>query len=426
MLAATRTAERFTGMPDGAGTPGKVLAAFKAAAPYLGIAPRVVHAIDWLFKFTQPQDWKQGSRPIVWPSAAMQREALGLGPSQVKALNRFLIEAGLIVMHDSPNGKRYGKRNGQGRIVEAYGFNLAPLAARQAEFLALAEQGRAARERMRLLQRRCTIARNGLRQILETVAELGLDDADWQHLAEEGRGLAHSLQKVERLEEMERGVAALERRQRDARERLETLQLAVNGPQAIAGDCADSDPKGPENRPHIILTNHPSNPKKDTVMESKGCRAAGSTVPHPTPTERHRKPQEGLSPWPHRTGAGTVMRMSTDELVRLAPKLRAYLRTPTPTWPDIVDAADWLRHDLGVSKPLWGEACMAMGREAAAIALAIVSAKPTEHFTSSPGGYFYGMVAKAKGGELNLARTVWGLRSGNRREGEGRTPRRRT
>jgi hypothetical protein len=104
------------------------------------------------------------NRPLVWPSAAMQREALGLGPTQVKALNRLLIEPHLIVMKDSPNGKRYGKRNGQERIVEAYGFDLAPLAARQAEFLALAEQGRAERERMRLLRCR-TIARNGLRQI---------------------------------------------------------------------------------------------------------------------------------------------------------------------------------------------------------------------------------------------------------------------
>jgi replication initiation protein RepC len=39
-----------------------------------------------------------------------------------------------------------------------------------------------------------------------------------------------------------------------------------------------------------------------------------------------------------------------------------------------VDAADWLRHDLDVSKPLWGEACLTMGREQAAIALAVVSA----------------------------------------------------
>jgi replication initiation protein RepC len=120
---------------------------------------------------------------------------------------------------------------------------------------------------------------------------------------------------------------------------------------------------------------------------------------------------------------GTVLRLSTDELMRLAPRLRPYLTTPAPGWPDLVDAADWLRGELGVSKSLWGEACLAMGREEAAIAVAIVSAKPAGHFRSSPGGYFHGMVAKAKAGELNLARTIWGLRSRDRRGGEGRSPR---
>ena len=111
-----------------------------------------------------------------------------------------------------------------------------------------------------------------------------------------------------------------------------------------------------------------------------------------------------------------MLRLSTDELVRLAPRLRPYLTTPAPAWPAIVDAADWLRGELGVSKSLWGEACLAMGREEAAIAVAIVSAKPAGHFRSSPGGYFHGMVAKAKAGELNLARTIWGLRARDRPE----------
>jgi replication initiation protein RepC len=106
------------------------------------------------------------------------------------------------------------------------------------------------------------------------------------------------------------------------------------------------------------------------------------------------------------------MRLSTDELVRLAPRLRPYLRSSAPTWREIVDSADWLRHDLGVSKSLWGEACLAMGREEAAIALAIVSAKPPEHFRTTPGGYFFGIVAKAKAGELHLNRTIWALRAG--------------
>jgi replication initiation protein RepC len=134
LLKADRTAEGFAGLPEGVSTPGQLLAALKAAAPRLGIAPRLVHAVDWLFRFTQPQDWGRGGRPVVWPPALMQQEALGLSPTQVKETNRRLIELGLVAMKDSPNGKRYGRRDSKGRITEAYGFDLAPIATRHAEF----------------------------------------------------------------------------------------------------------------------------------------------------------------------------------------------------------------------------------------------------------------------------------------------------
>src|SRR6201995_760872 len=113
LLKADRSAERFAGLPTGVETPGRLLAAFKAAAPRLGISPRLVHAVDWLFCFTQPQDWEKGARPIVWPSAQMQQDSLGLGPSQAKEINNHLIELGLVTMKDSPNGKRYGRRHEQ-------------------------------------------------------------------------------------------------------------------------------------------------------------------------------------------------------------------------------------------------------------------------------------------------------------------------
>jgi replication initiation protein RepC len=134
LLKADRTAEGFAGLPERVSSPGQLLAALKAAAPRLGIAPRLVHAVDWLFRFTQPQDWQPGSRPVVWPSASMQQEALGLAPSQVKEINRRLIELGLVTMKDSPNGKRYGRRHEKtGKIIEAYGFDLSPVAMRHAE-----------------------------------------------------------------------------------------------------------------------------------------------------------------------------------------------------------------------------------------------------------------------------------------------------
>ena len=198
LLQADRTAEGFDGLPDGVTVPGQLLAAFKAAAPRLGLSPRLVHAVDWLFRFTQPQDWGRGGRPIVWPSASLQQEALGLSPTRAKALNRALIETGLITMKDSPNGKRYGVRDRAGRITEAYGFDLSPIAARHAEFVRLAEEAQAERAEMGRLRRRATIARKGITQILETAGEYGAQGEDWASLARETRILANALKRVER------------------------------------------------------------------------------------------------------------------------------------------------------------------------------------------------------------------------------------
>ncbi len=146
MLPTEATAERFVG---GDITPGQALAALKAAAPRLGIAPRLIHAIDWLFRFTQPQDWQPGARPIVWPSSSMQAAELGVTEDQARRINRQLVERGLIVMRDSPNAKRYGRRDARGRIVEGYGFDLSPIGARIDEFRAAAEAYRGRKAHLR-------------------------------------------------------------------------------------------------------------------------------------------------------------------------------------------------------------------------------------------------------------------------------------
>ena len=213
LLKVDRVAESFAGLPDGVTVPGQLLAAFKAAAPRLGLSPNLVHAVDWLFRFTQPQDWGRAGRPIVWPSADTQQVALGLSPTRTKAINRALIEAGIITMKDSPNGKRYGKRDAKGNIIEAYGFDLSPIAARHAEFVRLAAEAKAEREEMRRLRRRATIARNGIAQILETAAEYGFTGEEWLTLAQETRNLAQALRMVELPAEMAVGVESLERRQ---------------------------------------------------------------------------------------------------------------------------------------------------------------------------------------------------------------------
>ncbi len=389
LIKVDRTAEGFAGLPDGVTIPGQLLAAVKAAAPRLGLATRFVHAIDWLFRFTQPQDWERGARPIVWPSALLQQEALGVSETQAKRLNRHLIELGLITMKDSPNGKRYGRRDARGRIVEAYGFDLSPLAARYQEFVQFAEEGRAERELMGRLRRRATIARKGIVQILETARDYDLRGEEWLTLEREARVIAQELKQAERPDDMEMGVISLERRQHEGRSRLQMLLKDMN-----------KTPSQSEYEPHQYTYKPNPYPEQDTVITSKpSSEPQEAPVPLSTAVEAPKTPEKEI-----------VRGIRPEELVRLAPRLKPYLRRPNPTWPEIVEAADWLRHDLDVSKPLWGDACLTMGRELAAVALAIVSTKDPDHFRTTPGGYFHGMVQKAKADELHLERTVWAMR----------------
>jgi replication initiation protein RepC len=274
----------------------------------------------------------------------------------------------------------------------------------------VAAAAKAERLEMGRLRRRATIARKGIIQILETAADYGFSGEEWARLQRDSQSLAQALKRVERPEEMALGVESLERRQHDARERLDKL-LADVAPTST--QTVNSDPKGPENRPHYYTYKTNVHLQEDTVTASEdGKPLTEPAVPNEESIDRLRE----LAGSNGQTDRGTVLRLSTDELVQLAPRLRPYLRSSMPSWRDVVDAANWLRHDLDISKSLWGEACIAMGREQAAIAIAIVSAKPADHFRTTPGGYFHGMVAKAKAGELNLSRTIWGLRSaGNAR-----------
>jgi replication initiation protein RepC len=415
MLDTQKAADTFKGLTGE--THGNVLAAFKAAASFLGFRMDIVFAIDWLFKFTQPQDWGPGARPIVWPSAANQQAAFGLSETQVKCLNRRLAEQGLIIMRDSPNGRRFGLRTlgKTGAIIEAYGFDLSPLAVRMAEFRAIAAAGKARQHRIKRLRRRAAIARNGLRQIIETASvEVvpGFDRLGWQErtvLA--SRGVANITDEAE----LTMTVATLERLRDEARDAAQQCFAAALAEQKLV----ETDPKGPENRPQFTTTNELQNPS-DTVMahgpSSSGL--AGSSSPKDEPPTRLQRRVLG-KPIHELETVGAIpifdlekaaLNLTPEELTKLAPKLGTYLASPVRTWADVLDAADLLRAHLGISVPLWGDACLTLGRRSAAVAVAILSTKPSEHFRAGPGAYLFGMVRRAKSGELNLGRTIWGLR----------------
>ena len=73
----------------------------------------------------------------------------------------------------------------------------------------------------------------------------------------------------------------------------------------------------------------------------------------------------------------------------------------------VVDAADYLRTELGISRSAWIDACHTLGRNDAAAAVAVIAAKRAD--IASPGGYLRGMTSRARTGRLNLMGSLWGL-----------------
>jgi replication initiation protein RepC len=378
-------AERFQGLPD-AVSKGQALAAFKQAARPLGLSPRLRDAIDVLFAFSPPQDWQPGARPIVWPSNRKLETTLGLGRRQVQNLLNALIRAKLITPVDSPTGRRWGQRDAKtGKIVEAYGFDLSPIGLRHDEFVAVAA-GAAAEERVRAaLRRRLTIARKAIQQIAEAALEHQLADRDWRYWLAEALTLVLTIGDDLPLESLRAVIGELEQRRDDGEA---ALRAAFDSQQIAPAGAISCTP--------ITTTSQPKADKSATCNTDSEKSGSGQGD---SPTSR--------GPVSLEHSQHTLPVVTPKFVLHISPQLKPYLFTISPSWADIVEAADGLRQQLGISRPAWIDACQTIGRYQAATAVAVIAAKGEA--IRSPGGYLRGMTGRARNGELHLSNSLWGL-----------------
>jgi replication initiation protein RepC len=399
---------------------GQVLAAFKSAARYMGLRGNILIAIDYFFGLTRPQDWTGDAQPIVWPSAREQCEAMGLSLSRVKFLNRRLIDLGLIIAKDSPTGVRWGRRNHNGQIIEAYGFDLSPLAHRVAEFTRIRDAGRADDALRAQLRRRKTVAIRSIGQILRTAAEAELDHPSLYALAEGYFGIVEGLEPTADRVTLERVVAALEA----LRDRVHALYRDLVGfgcrqdgarADATTGNSsmemektnpARSEFKPPNN--NYKPTNHPSECKSSETSSSD----FGNHPDYPAPKE------PGEAPIAEQVPEIRVPTVKPNEVIQLAPALRLFLSEDLERIDmqraigAVIRAAEACAfQDLGISRPLWADAQQVMGLWPATLAVMLVAAKDPDYFSRTPAHYFAGMVEKARLGTLRLDRSIWGLRT---------------
>ena len=140
------------------------------------------------------QDWEQGRRPIVWSSNAFWKSRQVSHYRRSARHVRRLCELGVIAMKDSPNGKRWASATEDGFIVQAYGFDLGPLAARAQEFEMLHAQLHEERQFCASLRNTITVTRRIIRAKIDKAQESGLR-GPWRELRDEFALMLQSLPK---------------------------------------------------------------------------------------------------------------------------------------------------------------------------------------------------------------------------------------
>ena len=389
--------------------------AVKRVGAHIGLKAGDMMLLDTLGAFTQAQDWEEGQRPIVWASNAYLMEQTGFSLSALKRHARRLAEIGVIAFKDSPNGKRWGHRDADGRIIEAYGFDLSPLSARVEEFEQLHAELQAERELCQRLKRQITVARRMIRARIEAALS-GALRGPWRQLT----GLFEDL--LDRLPRRNTASETLERLLhwfKELQERVEAAYLkAVRADEVVENTLKppskrfqktqEMDPREVISEPHILITKQ-LNPV--TCNRSETEQAAGMVQNAPPEEQIDRELEDWVAETRKKRGAAldlsTVMQ-ACPEFASWARNMGGYLKD----WGDLHRVVGQLRPMIGVSEHAWNLAQDRLGPQVATAALVLTFDKHCAGEVASPGGYLRGMVEKAGAGELHLERSFYGRLSG--------------
>ena len=393
----------------------RAFVAVKRVGAYIGLKAGDMMLLDTLGAFTQAQDWEEGRRPIVWASNAYLMEQTGFSLSALKRHARRLAEFGTIAFKDSPNGKRWGRRDADGVIVEAYGFDLSPLSARVEEFEQLQAELQAERELCQRLKRQITVARRMIRARIEAAVS-GTLKGPWAQFTSLFEDL---LDRLPRRKEASETLTRLLVWFKELQERVESAYLkaaqsaeAVEKPletvEQITNKTQEVDPSGVISDPHILITKQ-LNP---VICNSFETKKAASVAPNALPEDQvDRELEDWVAETRKKRGAAldlpTVMQ-ACPEFASWARNMGGYLKD----WGDLHRVVGQLRPMIGISEHAWNLAQDRLGPQIATAALVLVFDKHCAGEVSSPGGYLRGMVEKAGAGELHLERSFYGRLSG--------------
>lgn len=389
----------------------KIHRALCEAKPLLGVTDRALAVLNALLSFYPKNELSDGANLVVFPSnAQLSLRAHGMAEQTIRRHLAALVEAGLIVRRDSPNGKRYARRSRAGAVNEAYGFSLAPLLSRAEEIEHLAAEVVAERLHIQSLRERISLHRRDILKLIEAALSDGVE-GHWQALHSGFRSLIDGLPRSPAVEDLEALLPKLSRLRDEIVNRLEQHVKATKpsgNPYQNERHIQNSDSESlaesetPQLTPKVTLSpvlrklTNTDSVLGNIALELKAIPSAASDLPLQSPRERHT----------------TLKSFPLDLVLRACPEIASYSSNgQINNWRDLVAASIIVRSMLDISPGAHQEACTIMGPENTATVIACILER-TSHIKSA-GAYLRDLTRRTQKGEFAIGPMLMSLLRAN-------------
>ncbi|WP_400771535.1 plasmid replication protein RepC [Methylosinus sporium] len=414
MVASQTATENFAAKPGASETvvhKWRLFRALTEAKEPLGVTERALSVLHALLSFHQEtalslpevdsmsaEAGSAGAGIVVFPSnKELSIRAHGMAPATLRRHLACLVDAGLIIRRDSPNGKRFARKGQGGAIEDAFGFDLAPLVARSSEIENLAEEVRAENRAIALLREKITLARRDIVKMIETALEEGVsgdwDDAHQRYATLSGR-YGRGLSRAD-LEALAGELAAL------AAETHKSLETHIKA-QNMSGNESQTE-RHIQNQTTNLSDLEPSLQEGRVQPSQPNLEEPGGAIDRSPETSPDRPRTVDPKPTLRAYPLGMVLEACPD-IVDYSPS------GEISSWRDLAAAAAIVRSALGVSPDAWSQALDVLGEHDASIVIAAILQRGDE--IKSAGGYLRVLTEKARAGEFSLGPVLMALLRG--------------
>nr|WP_281722380.1 plasmid replication protein RepC [Nitrosomonas nitrosa] len=339
----------------------------------IGVGDRALAVLNALLSCYPDDELSEETGLVVFPSnTQLSLRAHGMPSSTLRRHLAVLVERGLVARKDSPNGKRYARKDKAGELKDAFGFSLAPLLARADEFAAAADQVRADNRALRLMRERITLHRRDIHKLIEMAIEERMA-GDWAGLWCRFRMIVDAIPRRASLADLEAIVAELAALHEEVDMLLEKHMNSMN-------------PSANEYQSERQQSN--SNTKPQIEFEPASEKSGATVEPRPRNAEPPKTYPLGL-------------------VLKACPDIVDYAQQGISNWRDLMATAALVRTMLGVSPSAYAEALDALGQENTAVVIACVLQR-AQHI-NSPGGYLRVLTEKARAGQFSVGPMLMAL-----------------